>query len=186
MSVSFLLKKQQLEETKALNLIKLRHYKLLKRKKQEDTTTFIVKSSRGKKAVILCLLNRKVVGVVFVRQLKKLMDKIEVDKGVLVANARYTWASKREARGDNIELIPRHFPSFNIFKHKLVPKHEILPPEKTKDLLERYRIKPYLLPRIKTSDPAVVAIGAKCGEIVKITRKSPTAGKYVAYRLVVS
>ncbi|MDH5391508.1 MAG: DNA-directed RNA polymerase subunit H, partial [Candidatus Bathyarchaeota archaeon] len=42
--------------------------------------------------------------------------------------------------------MPRNFPSFNIFKHKLVPKHEILPPEEAKELLEKYRVKLYQLP----------------------------------------
>ncbi|MDH5461481.1 MAG: DNA-directed RNA polymerase subunit H, partial [Candidatus Bathyarchaeota archaeon] len=38
---------------------------------------------------------------------------------------------------------------------------------------------------IKASDPAVIAIGAKSGDIVRIVRKSPTAGEYIAYRYVV-
>lgn len=165
--------------------MKLRGYKLIKREEQEDIINFIVKLPRGEKAVILCILNRKTVGVLFVRKLRKFMDAIGVEKGVIVANARYTWASRREARKYGIELIPRRFPSFNIFKHKLVPKHEILSPEKAKDLLEEHHIKPYQLPRIKASDVAVIAIGAKSGDIIKITRKSPTAGKHIAYRLVV-
>ncbi|MFQ5836437.1 MAG: DNA-directed RNA polymerase subunit H [Candidatus Bathyarchaeia archaeon] len=76
------------------------------------------------------------------------------------------------------------FPSFNIFKHELVPKHEILPPEKAKELLDKYRAKPHQLPQIKASDIAVIAIGAKPGDVLKITRNSVTAGKYVSYRYV--
>ncbi len=178
------MKIQTVEERKVLNLIELRGYKLIKREEQEDAINFIVKLSRGKKAVILCLLNRKVVGVLFVRKLRKFMDAIGVEKGVIVANARYTFASKREARKYGIELIPRRFPPFNIFKHKLVPKHEILPPEKVKDLLKELHIKPHQLPRIKASDVAVIAIGAKTGDIIKVTRKSLTAGKHVSYRFV--
>ena len=177
---------QTLEERKALILMKLRDYKLIKREEQEDTIRFIVKLHKGKRAVILCMPNRKVVGVAFVRSLKKLMDQIEVEKGVIVANVRYTWAAKREVKKYGIELIPRVFPSFNIFKHKLVPKHEILPPEKAKDLLEKYHIEPHQLPRIKASDIAVIAVGAKLGDIIKVTRKSPTAEKHIAYRLVIT
>lgn len=166
--------------------MKLRGYKLIKREEQEDTIKFIVKLRKGKRAVILCMRNRKVVGVAFVRSLKKLMDQIEVEKGVIVANARYTWAAKREAKKYGIELIPKVFPSFNIFKHKLVPKHEILPPEKAKDLLEKYHIEPHQLTRIKVSDVAVIAVGAKPGDVIKVTRKSLTAGKHIAYRLVIT
>jgi DNA-directed RNA polymerase subunit H len=166
--------------------MKLRGYKLIKREEQEDAINFMVKLPKGKKAVIVCILNRKVIGVAIVRKLRKLMDVIGVEKGVIVANVRYTWAAKREAKKYGIELIPRRFPSFNIFKHKLVPKHEILPPEKAKDLLEKHRIKPHQLPRIKASDVAAIAIGAKPGDIIKVTRKSPTAGKHIAYRLVIT
>lgn len=166
--------------------MKLRGYKLIKREEQEDTIKFIVKLRKGKRAVILCMPNRKAVGVAFVRNLKKFMDEIRVEKGVIVANARYTWAAKREAKKYGIELIPKVFPSFNIFKHKLVPKHEILPPEKAKDLSEKYHIEPRQLPQIKVSDVAVIALGAKPGEIIKVTRKSSTAGKHIAYRLVIT
>lgn len=179
------MREKPIEEIKARNLIKLRKYKLLKRKEEEDAITFVVKSYKGKKAVILCLLNKKVVGVMYARKLRKLMETIEVEKGVIVANARYTAACKREARKFGIEPIPRHFPSFNIFKHELVPKHEILPLEKAETLLKRYHIKAHQLPRIMESDVAIIAIGAKAGDVIKITRKSPTAGKYTAYRYVV-
>jgi len=46
-------------------------------------------------------------------------------------------------------------------------------------------VHPYQLPRLKASDPAVLAIGAKPGDVVRIIRDSPTAGKYVSYRHVV-
>ncbi|MEM2912558.1 MAG: DNA-directed RNA polymerase subunit H [Candidatus Bathyarchaeia archaeon] len=77
------------------------------------------------------------------------------------------------------------FPSFNIFDHVLVPKHEILSQEEREKVLAQYSINPYQLPRILASDSAVKAIGGKPGDIIKITRKSPTAGEYVAYRYVV-
>ncbi|MDH7606708.1 MAG: DNA-directed RNA polymerase subunit H [Candidatus Bathyarchaeota archaeon] len=74
---------------------------------------------------------------------------------------------------------------FDIFEHKLVPKHEILTPEERETVLAQYRVKPYQLPQIKASDPAVKAIGAKPGDILRIIRKSPTAGEHIAYRYVV-
>jgi hypothetical protein len=52
-------------------------------------------------------------------------------------------------------------------------------------LLEKYHIKPDQLPRILANDPAVISTGAKPGQIVKITRKSPTAKYATAFRLVV-
>ncbi|MEM3054716.1 MAG: DNA-directed RNA polymerase subunit H [Candidatus Bathyarchaeia archaeon] len=84
-----------------------------------------------------------------------------------------------------MELLPKTFPVFDIFEHKLVPKHEILTQEEREKVLAEYRVKPYQLPQIKASDPAVKAIGAKPGDILRIIRKSPTAGEHIAYRYVV-
>ncbi|MDH5376603.1 MAG: DNA-directed RNA polymerase subunit H, partial [Candidatus Bathyarchaeota archaeon] len=52
-----------------------------------------------------------------------------------------------------MELLPRSFPSFDIFEHELVPKHEILTSKERETLLTQYRIEPYQLPQIKASDP---------------------------------
>ncbi len=82
-------------------------------------------------------------------------------------------------------MIPKTFPHFNIFKHILVPKHEILIGEERDEVLNKYRVKPHQLPWIKHTDPAAIAIGAVPGDIVKISRKSATAGKYTSYRFVI-
>ncbi|UCE96970.1 MAG: DNA-directed RNA polymerase subunit H [Candidatus Bathyarchaeota archaeon] len=113
------------------------------------------------------------------------MQEEELERGVVVTSGRYTQAAKKKARKGGIELIPRIFPAFNIFDHELVPKHEILPPDEREKLLAKYRVQPYQLPRIRTSDPAVKAIGAVAGDVVKIIRDSVTAGEYIAYRYVV-
>jgi len=72
-----------------------------------------------------------------------------------------------------------------ILQHELVPKHEVVPVEEAAEILRRLGVKPEQLPWIRASDPAARAIGAKPGDIVKIVRKSPTAGEIVVYRYVV-
>ena len=74
---------------------------------------------------------------------------------------------------------------FDILKHKLVPYHEILSKEEEEKLLKTYNIKKEQLPRMLITDPVAKAINAKEGDIVKIVRQSPTAGKSIAYRLVI-
>lgn len=75
---------------------------------------------------------------------------------------------------------------FNIFSHVLVPKHEILTKEEATRVLHELNAKPEDLPLIKASDPIVKALGAKPGDILRIYRKSPTAGLTIAYRYVTS
>ena len=71
------------------------------------------------------------------------------------------------------------------FKHTLVPEHVLLSEEEAKLVLEKYRVRPSQLLFIKHSDPAARSVKAKIGDIVKIIRKSPTAGEAIAYRYVV-
>jgi DNA-directed RNA polymerase subunit H len=73
----------------------------------------------------------------------------------------------------------------DILGHELVPKHEVLSKEEAEEVLKRYRAKPRQFPLILVSDPASKAVGARAGDIIKITRKSPTAGETIAYRYVV-
>ena len=74
---------------------------------------------------------------------------------------------------------------FDVRKHVLVPKHEILSAEQAKAVLDQFKVVPHQLPLIKNSDPVAKAIGAKPGDVLKITRDSQTAGRAMAYRYVV-
>ena len=72
-----------------------------------------------------------------------------------------------------------------ILKHSLVPKHEIMSDTAVEKLLKQYNIARDQMPRITANDPIAKAIGAKKGQVLKITRDSITAGKAVTYRVVV-
>ncbi|MBI4044930.1 MAG: DNA-directed RNA polymerase subunit H [Candidatus Diapherotrites archaeon] len=72
----------------------------------------------------------------------------------------------------------------NVLKHFLVPKHEIVPKEKEEELLKALQCEKSMMPRILEEDPAVEAIGGKKGDVLKITRNSPTAGKSIYFRAV--
>ncbi len=74
---------------------------------------------------------------------------------------------------------------FNVLKHRFVPEHVVLSEEEKKKLLEKYNISEKQLPKILAKDPVVKALGAKPGDVIKIIRSSPVAGKVVYYRLVV-
>lgn len=74
---------------------------------------------------------------------------------------------------------------FNVLNHVNVPLHVIVPEEDVKELLKRYNIVREQLPKIRNNDPACKVINAAPGNVVRVTRRSPTAGVATAYRLVI-
>jgi DNA-directed RNA polymerase subunit H len=74
---------------------------------------------------------------------------------------------------------------FKVTDHFLVPKHEVLTPEESKDILLRYNSTANQFPFIASTDPAAKSIGAKAGDFIRVTRRSETAGETVYYRFVV-
>lgn len=180
-------KKQEtsIEERKAEVLIHLRGYKDEKRKRNEDgTTTYTTKGKTGT-VMLYCIPGQGTIGIQYVNKLGKIMKDEEIVRGIIITSGRYTQAAKQNAKKYHIELIPRVFPAFNLFEHIMVPKHEILTDKERQELLQKFKIHTYQLPYVRVSDPGVKAIGAKPGDVVKIARNSPTAGKYFAYRFVV-
>ncbi|MBI2542537.1 DNA-directed RNA polymerase subunit H [Candidatus Woesearchaeota archaeon] len=75
-------------------------------------------------------------------------------------------------------------PKFKVDKHTLTPKHLKLGEKEKAQLLERYHVTSKELPKIQKTDSAIKELEAKPGDIVKIIRKSPTAGDAVFYRVV--
>ena len=74
---------------------------------------------------------------------------------------------------------------YDILKHEIVPEHVILEEKEKKELLAKLKITTINLPKILTNDPVVKTIGAKEGDVLKIIRKSATAGTSIYYRIVV-
>ena len=176
---------ETLVEKKTKILIKLRGYKVTKKEDTKNAISLTIKMKDGEKAIIWAVTTDGTVGVAYVTQLKKAMDDAEVKKGIITTIGKYTHTAKSRAKQSGIELIPKIFPSFKIFDHDFVSKHELITPEEREKILAQYKMQPYQLPRIRSSDPAVIAVGGNPGDIVKVIRNSQTAGKYVAYRYVV-
>ncbi|MBI2147394.1 DNA-directed RNA polymerase subunit H [Candidatus Woesearchaeota archaeon] len=70
--------------------------------------------------------------------------------------------------------------------HILVPLHSKLGEKDKKELLKKYHITIRELPKIFATDAAISSLDVKQGDIIKITRKSPTAGETVFYRGVLN
>ncbi|KAK5687727.1 DNA-directed RNA polymerases II 24 kDa polypeptide (RNA polymerase II subunit 5) [Elasticomyces elasticus] len=121
------------------------------------------------------------VGIKDLKSFAQLLSEKNYHTGIFVAQAAPTSSA--------LKIIPSILPTVmeifkeedllvNISKHELVPKHTLLSPEDKKRLLERYRLKETQLPRIRMDDPMARYLGLKRGQVVKIIRKSETAGSF--------
>jgi len=129
------------------------------------------------------------VGVKDIREYTERMERDRVFRAILVVMKDLTPSGRK-----GLEVIQSHFRlewflenelQVNITEHILVPKHEVLTSEEKRALLTRYKLKPSQLPRILWKDPVARYFGLQNGQVVKITRPSETAGRYVSYRLCV-
>ena len=73
---------------------------------------------------------------------------------------------------------------FKVDKHILTPKHSKLGEREKAQLLERYHVTSKELPKILKTDSAIKEFDAKIGDVIKITRNSPTAGESIFYRVI--
>ncbi|KAK7196797.1 DNA-directed RNA polymerase II/III subunit [Novymonas esmeraldas] len=91
-------------------------------------------------------------------------------------------------RGDQdlrFELFDEDELAVNITHHELVPKHAPLSDEEVKEVLHAHALELHQLPRILSTDPVARYYGLERGRVVRIERKSMSAGLYVSYRQVV-
>ncbi len=170
-------------EKRASLIIKYRKLKVNRKEKEEDKTTYFL--SRGaSNYVFLCVAGQRTIGISYVRELRDLVEETGAEKGAIVTDGKYTYSAKANAPKMGIELIPPTLPTFDIFKHKLVSPTEILTEEERERVLKFYHSEPFQFPWIKASDPVSIILGARPGDILKMSAHSETAGTYVSYRYV--
>jgi DNA-directed RNA polymerase subunit H len=76
--------------------------------------------------------------------------------------------------------------SFDVTTHILVPEHKLLNDKQRKALFEKYHVAVSELPKIFVSDSAISDLNAQPGDVIKIIKKSRTAGETVYYRGVIN
>ena len=67
----------------------------------------------------------------------------------------------------------------------MIPKHELLTREEAAQVLARFNSISSQFPYIQATDAIAKEIGAKPGDMVRVTRRSETAGSSTYYRYVV-
>ncbi|ESL09989.1 DNA-directed RNA polymerases II [Trypanosoma rangeli SC58] len=91
----------------------------------------------------------------------------------------------RSSLGLKVQLFDEDDLVVNITHHELVPKHTQLEDEEVKEMLQAHALELGMLPRILSTDPVAAYLGLERGRVVRIERKSMSAGFYVTYRQVV-
>lgn len=76
--------------------------------------------------------------------------------------------------------------NYDVSKHVLVPKHTIVSEKEKKQVLEKFNVDFNQLPKILATDSAIKHLKPKHGDIIKVARRSRTAGESVYYRGVVN
>ncbi|KAK5108507.1 hypothetical protein LTR62_008247 [Meristemomyces frigidus] len=127
------------------------------------------------------------IGIKHLKAFAQLLQEKNYKTGIYVTVAAPTSSALKiiDAIDENMEVFREEDLLVNISRHELVPKHTLLSPEDKKRLLERYRLKETQLPRIRQDDPMARYLGLRRGSVVKIIRKSETAGRYASYRWVI-
>lgn len=94
-------------------------------------------------------------------------------------------SSQKDKRKLRVSFFSIYMLVVNPMKHQLVPKHEIVPQDTHKTLLDSmYITSKTKLPEIKFHvDPIARCIGAVPGDIIKITRPSQSSGESIVYRV---
>lgn len=93
---------------------------------------------------------------------------------------------REEFAGIHVEIFGLLELQFNVTKHVLVPKHERVDDSNViSSVLKLYGVKKQQLPIIHHNDVICRYLGMESGDLVRVYRKSPTAGVHIAYRLCV-
>lgn len=129
------------------------------------------------------------IGVKTVQNYASRMEEEQVHRAIVVVRLGLTPSAKQAMRNVGPEYIMEDFLEsellINITEHELVPQHILLTTEEKEELFARYKLKESQLMKMLITDPVARYYGYKRGQVIKIIRKSDTAGRYVMHRLVV-
>ena len=110
------------------------------------------------------------------------------DLVIIVAADKPTSTNMSTLRGmlQRVQVFELQRLLFNVTHHDLVPLHEIVSDGEIVEMLDRFNVKAKSqLPHILSGDPVAQYLALRPGQVVRITRSSPSAGVYVMYRLCV-
>jgi len=121
----------------------------------------------------------------FLGMMREIKDESEI---FLFTEKENTSKIRAYANSNNINLhiYPMYIIHIDLRKAPGVPKHEIVTSDEEKHIIERYYIHGKNMPYILSTDPQIIWIGAKPGDIIRITRMSEVSGYATIYRLCIA
>lgn len=121
--------------------------------------------------------------------MKKHLEEDDFKQIILVTRDKITSINVKaiDALKRNIQVFEMKDLMFNISHHQLVPKHELISAAEHEEFIQQLVAAHSLksrtqFPIILRTDPMAKYLDAKTGDIIKITRFSPTSGYHEVYR----
>lgn len=158
---------------------------------REQLQMFLEKEDDATDQIMVVFMEDDTVGVKPIKMLTDKMQKFNAMRALIVYRHNITPFAKsaiqvcQTQQKITLEVWRESELLVDITEHELVPTHEVLDEQSKAELLARYRLKPGQLPRIQHKDPVARYYGMEKGQVVKITRDSETAGRYITYRICV-
>lgn len=120
------------------------------------------------------------------RDVKKLVNE-QSKHAIIITRELPTSGSQilnpdRVAQSQTYEVFKLSFMCRNISRHALQPKFELMSEEEVEQLLKAHSTTLSRLPVIQNTDAMAMYLGLKPGNVVRITRKTPSGGTTIFYR----
>ena len=161
-----------------LELLDQRGYKIIE---ESDGQILAVKQNGDQ--ICVCLSTNPKFNVERVQEYITIMKQMEVYHAIIIYKDNVTPVAKKvieESKEMVIELFQEEEMQYNITKHYLVPKHELLY-KKGSSALKEFKDKfSDKFPIILKNDPVCRFYGYSRGDIIKVTRENGT----IMYRIV--
>lgn len=152
---------------------------------EKQNMNLVCKNSKTGVLIMVCFLIDETIKSEHVKKIEKMMSG-KVTKCILIYPNDITSQTRKHLEnlsGISIEKFAENDLIINITKHKLMPKYEPLTSAEKKLFLKETKFNKIHLPKISLDDPVSRYYGISRGDILKIIRKSETAGEYVTYRI---
>ena len=140
--------------------------------------------------LLVIKLEEPKVGINSVKTIASHLESYNTSHCIVLYNTNITVFAKNEIKklqdeGKTIELFMYSELIYNITKHSLVPKHELLSKEQKMQIMKLYKVTDKHLPQMLKTDPVARYFNAKPGNLFKIVRDSNITYKSISFRVVV-